>query len=245
MKNKMKLFLVSVFVFGVTGVFAEVGQGEMINKVSFMKLIDECSKGKKKSCENLKQQVQEMKKRTKHNKNITKSRSKNAMSANMMKNHPMGKMMYHRSEIILKEVQSVDNNFTKQLKKLRKQSPDKFHKIISSTSMGRYTGRKGEEEQAKKDLVSHIKLNLEQYEIIEGYKNTKDEKQKDKLRQELIYVLSKQFDLRNKDIESKIQVMKDKVSGIERDLAKRRENKKRIVENRADMILGRLLNVVW
>jgi hypothetical protein len=178
-------------------------------------LIDKCVQGDKQCCEKLKMRRMKMKQCKKG----------------------IAKKLKH-CDRIFRQLEESDPALAKRLKKRRKADPEKFRRVMSATYADRHMFSGKDEKAHRRDFSARINQNIRQYEIIEAYKKTKKKKKREKLRQELKNVISAKFEIRTRDVESRIKAMEYKIVDLKKDLFKRQENKSRIVEKRADLVLA-------
>lgn len=230
MKKKLILWIVSL-VFGTGTSFAqETGSFKEKGCLPFEMLVDKCANGNKQSCKKLK--------------SCFPSESKGKNKQKQYYSHTTAKPWGYTGWVI-QQVEEIDSGFARELKTMSEKNPRKAGIVFGSVHRKKYMSDKKEIEQGKKDFIRLIKLNIEEYDIVEKYRKTSDEAQQNKFEKELTDVELEKFELRNKDIGSHIENMKSNISKIEKDFETRKANKQRIVKNRVDMLLGKSLSSMW
>jgi len=256
---KKKTVILALFAFCVSGLAAQMdkggmrdnmGMGHMRYDMNFMEMSEKCAQGHKESCEGVKKHVHSMKKMQKQmHKEMgampkMKKMRKPLKPAKPKRGFAVSMLGFSREEFV-KSIEEINPAFAKKLKKMQKENPRKFRKVLMVQSINRFGIEKEGIEKMKKNVIDLIELNIKEYDIVEAYKKSDNDGEKAKFKQELMKILSQKFDIRDRDIESKLKFMSGEVDEFKQALNKRKENKDRIVENRADIILGESLSVMW
>jgi hypothetical protein len=219
MLKKVMIIIAGVFFLNAAALFAIEVQDPSRGFVFEVK-IDECAAGDKKACQELKDSYPEIRQYAyKHPK---------------MKGWKSKPRIDWISDRIEKD---GDKKFADTLREKIKNNPKRMGKVLRVVYLDRHFVGEAGSKQAQKDFVNRVKLAIRRYEVIEEYKKTDDENKKDKLRKELIEILSEDFDIRTRDVKSRIDYMKFRIERLGKELQKRQDNKSAILEQRADMLL--------
>jgi hypothetical protein len=93
--------------------------------------------------------------------------------------------------------------------------------------------------------MTSIKLENRSHVLVQEYRATTDPVQKKVLRVDLVVVLNELFEIREQDKLAQIKHLRSRLKELEDMVAKRRKNKKTIVERRAQSLLGEMDDIRW
>ena len=96
-------------------------------------------------------------------------------------------------------------------------------------------------EQKKKEQS----LEYRSFQLAEKFRESKDEKEKAKIKNDLSVILGELFDLREKDREEEIKHLNKKLEHLKSVLAERKKKKKEIVERRLQELIGERDVLIW
>ena len=89
------------------------------------------------------------------------------------------------------------------------------------------------------------KLEIEAKELVDQYKKTENESEKEELKSQITELLSKIFDIRQQNREKEIERLEERLAEAKADNKKRLENKKEIVAERLNELLGEEKWMQW
>lgn len=118
------------------------------------------------------------------------------------------------------------------LQQIRKKRPDAFKmKLREMRPMLR-------DPEFRKTMIANFKQDMRLRKLTEGYRESKDEKEKAKIKDELKAALEEQFDAKLAANEMRLKKMEREIGDLRQRIEKRRKDKKRLVESRLNVITG-------
>jgi len=133
---------------------------------------------------------------------------------------------------LLPEIKKHSPHMHERLMRLRKHNPAEFEeKARHMLPMLRKPAQ-------RKEFLKHIAAEYKAHELMRRYRETKDDKEKQRLKGELRAALAGEFDAKLAKHEMHLKKMKEEIARLEKRIAKRRSLKKKIVEKRLNEISG-------
>lgn len=136
-------------------------------------------------------------------------------------------------------------NYAQDIKDLAKNPKEYVEKFNKNKSMFRrlWRGYKYNHRYGK-ILVDEVKLRVERFGVLTKLQTAKGDEQKAKLRNDLNKIVSEEFEVAVKLKKHRYEGLKRKIKRMERDLAKREEEVKKLVENKTAEVKKRVKDLI-
>ena len=162
-------------------------------------------------------------------------------------------MMYEKNitpeqeQEILEKIKKENPNELEKLMQLKKDRPIEFRKILIQRQheFERLEDLKERDPERYEQKKKEQFLEQQSRQFAEKFRTSNDEKEKTKIKNDLLVVLSELFDLREKDREEEIKLLNEKLEQLKLVLAERKKKKKEIVDRRLQEMIGERDVLIW
>lgn len=148
---------------------------------------------------------------------------------------------------ILEQIKKENPDEVKELMQIKKDRPIEYRKILIQRQyeFERLDELKERDPERYEQKRKEQSLEYRSFQLAEKFRESKDEKEKSKIKNDLSVVLSDLFDLREKDREEEIKHLNEKLENLKSVLAERKKKKKEIVDRRLQELIGERDVLIW
>lgn len=148
---------------------------------------------------------------------------------------------------ILEKIKKENPDEVKELMLIKKERPIEYRKILIQRQheFERLEELKERDPERYEQKKKEHSLERRSRQLAEKFRESKNEKEKVKIKDDLSVVLSKLFDLREKDREIEIKHLNQKLEHLKSVLAERKKKKKEIVDRRLQELIGERDVLIW
>ena len=133
------------------------------------------------------------------------------------------------------------------LKDLKVDAPVKYRAALKRALLEKrdLERLKENEPDLYKKRLRILELRAESFNLAENYRNAKSDGEKNRIKEEMRNVLSKQFDLKEKEKGQRIERLEEEIARLKEELKERKTHKEEIVERRMLDLFGESNYLRW